>query len=65
MEIHALPQPLNGTELIDLWQQQNGHWVKCSMPLSQFVTFAFASLSKTEPTTAGVPWNNNGAVSIS
>lgn len=69
MEIHALPQPLSGSELIDLWQQQNGVWVKCSIPLTQLLTAALSDLAAilpaTKPSTAGVPWNDGGAISIS
>lgn len=68
MEIHALPQPLSGNELVDLWQQQNGVWVRCSIPLTQLLTAALSDLasvlSKVEPTSPGVVWNNAGVISI-
>lgn len=64
-EIYGAPQPLNGGELVTIWQTQSGLLAKCTMPLSQFLQFIFSSLPTTKPTTAGLPWNNSGVVSIS
>lgn len=69
MEIYGLPQSLIGTETITIHQEQNGHLARCTMPLSEFMAFVVANLpsalSKSEPSTSGVAWNNNGVVSIS
>jgi hypothetical protein len=70
MELYGLPQPLTGAETVTIHQMQNGQLVKCTMPLSELASIlsstAWASgLPTTEPTTAGVVWNNAGAVSIS
>jgi hypothetical protein len=72
-EIYGLPQPLTGAETITIYQEQNGQIAKCTMPLSELATIlnsgsstAWAStLSTTEPTTAGVVWNNAGVISLS
>jgi hypothetical protein len=68
--IFGLPQPLTGAELVTIRQMQNGHWAECSMPLSQLASILVstawaANLPTTEPTTAGVVWNNGGVVSLS
>lgn len=76
-EIYGSLQPLTGSELVTVNQQQSGQWVTCSMPLSVFVSFVgsgsssgsstawAASLPATLPSTSGVVWNNSGVVSIS
>jgi hypothetical protein len=71
-EIYGLPQPLNGCELVTIYQMQNGQLVKCTMPLSQLAALLsvsntgwVAGLPTAKPATAGVLWNNGGAVSIS
>lgn len=72
-EIYGLPQPLNGAELVTIYQMQNGQLAKCTMPLSDLVALigagSFAAwatdLQTTLPTEHGVPWNNNGVISIS
>ncbi|VWD21010.1 hypothetical protein BCO18442_03917 [Burkholderia contaminans] len=69
MKLSALPQPLAGNELVTIHQQQNGEWIKCSMPLSTLASFVIDGWIKTLPTdrpvTAGIAWNNAGAISIS
>jgi hypothetical protein len=68
-EIYGLPQDLTGSELVTIYQEQSGQLAKCSMPLSTFMALVvqnvFRNLPTTEPSTAGVPWNNAGVVSIS
>ncbi|CAG9205813.1 conserved hypothetical protein [Burkholderia gladioli] len=70
-EIYALPQPLTGTELVTISQNQGGNWVHCTMPLSMLPaanssgTAWAANLPTDKPATAGVVWNNNGVLSIS
>ncbi|WP_146124062.1 hypothetical protein [Burkholderia multivorans] len=70
-ELFGLPQALMGNELVTIHQIQNGNLVKCSMPLSSlaallgYSTAWAAKLPTTQPTTAGVVWNNNGVISIS
>lgn len=69
MKICALPQPLTGDEIVTILQQQNGEWIKCSMPLSTLASFLIQGWIKTLPTdrpaTTGIAWNNTGVVSIS
>lgn len=68
MDFYGLPQPLTGTELVTIHQEQNGQFAKCSMPLSQLATILgvnWASLPTTKPTVSGVAWNDGGVVSIS
>lgn len=77
MEIHGALQPLTGSELVTIYQQQSGQWVTCSMPLSVFASFvgsgsssgsstAWAStLPTTLPSTSGVVWLDHGVVSVS
>ncbi|MBR8141228.1 hypothetical protein KDW55_02480 [Burkholderia sp. AU19243] len=70
MEIYGLPQPLTGDELVTITQKQGDLLATCSMPLSALASlFGPASwaahLSTDEPTAPGIPWNNNGVVSIS
>lgn len=69
MQIHGLPQSITGAEIVTIAQEQNGRLAECSMPLSTFQTFVInawlGTLSTTEPTTAGVAWNNAGVLSIS
>ncbi|WP_133254661.1 hypothetical protein [Paraburkholderia unamae] len=67
-QLYGLPQPLTGNEIVTIQQEQNGQFAKCSMPLSEFVTFILAgltALSTAEPSEKGVLWNNAGVVSIS
>lgn len=67
MEIYGLPQPLTGNELITVHQMQGGQLAKCTVPLSQLLSFFTAwatSLPTTTPSEPGVLWNNNGVVSI-
>lgn len=64
-DIFGLPQALTGAELVTIQQMQDGRLAKCTMPLSTFSTWIFAGLPTTEPTTAGVPWNNAGVISLS
>ena len=72
-QIHGLPQPLTGKELVTIIQEQNGNQAICSMPLSMLASILStssptswaANLPTTEPTTSGVVWNNSGVVSIS
>lgn len=72
-EIYGLPQPLTGAETVTIHQAQNGQLALCTMPLSELATIlnsgsstAWANnLQTTEPSTAGVVWNNNGSISIS
>lgn len=71
--IYGVPQPLTGNETVTIQQIQNGQIVECTMPFSSLVSFINAglisslasSLPKTEPSAAGVMWNNNGVVSVS
>jgi hypothetical protein len=71
--IYGVPQPLTGNETVTIQQIQNGQIVECTMPFSTLISFISgglvssltSSLSKTEPSVAGVMWNNNGVVSIS
>jgi hypothetical protein len=70
MQIYGLPQPLTGAETVTIHQEQNGQIALCTMPLSELSTIlsstAWATgLPTTEPTTAGIVWNNAGVVSIS
>jgi hypothetical protein len=70
MEIHGLPQPITGAELVTIYQLQNGQFASCSMPLCQLASILSstawaAELPTTAPASAGVVWNNNGVVSIS
>jgi hypothetical protein len=70
MHIYGLPQPINGDELVTIYQMQNGQFAKCSMPLSHLASIlsstAWANgLQTTQPSASGVVWNNNGVVSIS
>jgi len=74
MEVYGLPQPLTGSELVTIRQEQNGHLALCSMPLSVFATYLSATSGSTtwattlptaRPSTSGVVWNNGGVVSIS
>ncbi|MBU9317205.1 hypothetical protein [Burkholderia multivorans] len=69
MKIHGLPQPLTGDELITIAQEQNGRMASCSMPLAIFTEYLvdnwFKNLPTGEPSSPGLPWNNNGVVSIS
>lgn len=77
MEIHGALQPLTGTELVTVYQEQAGQWVTCTMPLSVFASFvgsgsssgsstAWASaLSTTRPSTSGVIWSDGGVISLS
>lgn len=69
IEIYGLPQPLTGDETVTIHQVQNGQIAKCTMPLSQLSTILnstawAASLPTTQPTTAGVLWNNAGVISL-
>jgi hypothetical protein len=73
-EIYGLPQPLTGSELVTIEQEQNGQIAKCSMPLSMLITYInannnstawAANLPTTKPSSAGVVWNDDGVVSIS
>jgi len=70
MEIHGLPQPLTGNELVTIHQLQNGNLAKCTMPISMLAAIINSAvwannLPTVEPTTPGVVWNNGGVVSIS
>jgi hypothetical protein len=72
MDLFGLPQPLSGQEIFTIWQLQNGQWAKCTMPISELstvITFNFAAwaagLPTTRPSTAGLPWNDGGVISIS
>ncbi|MCA8477416.1 hypothetical protein QZN17_29345 [Burkholderia multivorans] len=69
MQLYGLPQPLNGNESVTIHQQQNGEWVKCTMPLSMLSQLVIdgwlKNLPTEEPMTAGVAWNNTGVISIS
>jgi len=73
VEIYGLPQPITGAELVTIYQSQNGQLAKCTMPLSQLAAIltsgsstAWATgLPTTLPASAGVVWNNKGAISIS
>lgn len=71
-ELYGLPQPLTGAETITIHQSQNGQLVRCTMPLYELAAVLNTSstawantLPTTRPATAGVLWNNGGAVSIS
>lgn len=72
-QIHGLPQPLTGNELVTIIQEQNGNQAACSMPLSMLASILSTSsptswatgLPTTEPATPGIVWNNGGVVSIS
>ncbi|WP_175785381.1 hypothetical protein [Burkholderia ambifaria] len=69
MEFCGLPQPLTGSEVVAIRQQQNGEWAECTMPLSMLASFVIDNWIKNlptgEPTTAGIAWNNTGVISIS
>lgn len=70
MHIYGLPQPINGEELVTIYQMQNGQLAKCSMPLSHLASILSstawaAGLPTMAPTTPGVVWNNDGVVSVS
>lgn len=70
IDIYGLPQPLTGAETVTIQQVQNGQVALCTMPLSELSSIISSTawvkcLPATEPTTAGVLWNNNGVVSIS
>jgi hypothetical protein len=80
MDIYGALQPLTGSELIAIYQEQSGQWITCSMPLSVFASFVGSSgssgpsgsstawattLPTTRPSTSGVVWDNGGVVSIS
>lgn len=69
IEIYGLPQSLTGLETVTIHQEQNGNIAKCTMPLSMLISLAIESwiknLPTSEPTTAGIAWNNTGVVSIS
>lgn len=72
-EIYGLPQPLNGSELVTIYQMQNGQLALCTMPLSDLVALigsasstAWAvNLPTTLPAVHGVVWNDNGVISLS
>jgi hypothetical protein len=68
-EIYGLPQNLTGSETVAIRQIQNGQIARCTMPIAQLITFPtsdwLSHLPVTEPSTAGVLWNNGGVVSIS
>jgi hypothetical protein len=69
MTIYGSLQPITGAELATVYQMQNGQMVTCSMPLSDLIqvitlTALAAGLPTTEPTTAGIVWNNGGVLSI-
>ena len=70
MRTYPLPQPLTGTEIVTIQQQQNGQWFECSMPLSELLclfgpTSWASTLPTSKPSASGVLWNNSGVVSIS
>jgi hypothetical protein len=69
MNIFGLPQPLTGSETVTIHQQQNGQLAQCTMPISQLASYfnygIFANLQTTKPSEPGIPWNDNGVVSIS
>jgi hypothetical protein len=72
IELYGLPQPITGAEMVTIYQSQNGQLVKCTMPLYELAAILSTSstawagtLPTTRPATAGVLWNNGGAVSIS
>lgn len=69
-DLYGLPQPLTGSEMVTLHQEQNGNLVLCSMPLSELLqiinlTSMTVGLPTVRPTTSGIVWNNGGALSIS
>jgi hypothetical protein len=72
IELYGLPQPITGAELVTIYQMQGGNLVSCTMPLYELAavlntnsTSWANTLPTTRPATAGVLWNNGGAVSIS
>lgn len=68
MEFFGLPQTITGKELVTIHQLQDGNWAKCTVTLSQLFVFFnswMTSLPSEAPTTSGIPWNNNGVISIS
>lgn len=68
MEFFGLPQPLNGTELVTIAQEQNGNWAHCSMPLSQLASLLgtnWSTLPTQKPAVPGVLWNDGGSISLS
>ncbi|MPV65845.1 hypothetical protein [Burkholderia sp. BE17] len=73
MTIYVLPQPLSGAETVTIQQEQNGQMAECSMAVSEFLQYIaanepellMASLPSTLPSKAGIPWNNDGLLSIS
>lgn len=76
-EIYGALQPITGSEIVTIYQQQNGQWVTCTMPLSVFASFVAPSgssgsstvwantLPTTRPSTSGVVWNDGGVISLS
>lgn len=68
MKLYGLPQALTGNELVTVRQTQPNGLATCSLPLSELIALAVASLGSlptTLPATHGIPWNNAGVVSIS
>jgi hypothetical protein len=74
MQICGLPQPLTGSELVTILQEQGGQLVMCSLQLSALLDYVTANTSSTawaknipatEPASPGVVWDNDGVVSIS
>lgn len=71
--IYGLPQPLTGNETVTIQQMQNGQYALCTMPISNLISLLIASgftawansLATTAPATSGMPWNNNGVISLS
>jgi hypothetical protein len=71
MRIYGLPQPLTGSEIVTILQEQNGEKAECSMPLSMLTSIIgsgtswAADLPTQKPSVPGVVWNDAGVVSIS
>jgi len=70
MELHGLPQPITGAELVTIYQLQNGQWAACTMPLCDLASLLgstswAANLPTVAPATAGVLWNDSGVISLS
>lgn len=67
--IFGLPQALTGSEMVTVWQDQNGQLAKCSMPLSTLLSWVsgneFQSLPTVLPSQPGVAWNNGGMICLS
>ena len=56
---------MDGSELVDIKQVQNGNQALCSAPISSLGQAILSVLPTTLPSQSGVLWNNGGMICIS